>query len=124
MPVHPIEPRTSRSRLADSLSDELNTFKERARASSLAQENRYSSQVLRNHLYDDQDRRNKPVQNSSNVSSTVFGYDINYDRFKKESYFSKLLSDRLDPFLSKTLDGRIPKHRSFTINNPVPIYYE
>lgn len=36
MPVHPIEPRTSRSRLADSLSDELNTFKERARASSLA----------------------------------------------------------------------------------------
>lgn len=33
------------------------------------------------------------------------------------------MSDRLEPFLHNTVDGRVPKHRSFQINNPIPVYY-
>ncbi len=54
----------------------------------------------------------------------MFGYDINYDKFKRESYFSKMMSDRLEPYLSKSIEGRVPKHSSFHINNPVPVYYQ
>lgn len=33
---------------------------------------------MRNHVVDGSDSRKKPIQNSSNVSSSVFGYNINY----------------------------------------------
>lgn len=34
------------------------------------------------------------------------------------------MSERLEPFISKSIDGKVPKHSSFHINNPVPIYYQ
>jgi hypothetical protein len=37
---------------------------------------------------------------------------------------SKLLSDRLEPFLSKSVDKKVAKHSTFTINTPVPVYYD
>jgi hypothetical protein len=75
--------------------------------------------VLRNQLYDEQASRSRPIQDSSSLSSSVFGYGINYDTFKRESYFNMLLSDRLEPYLAKA----VPRHRSISINTPVPVYY-
>ena len=38
---------------------------------------------------------------------------------------SKILSDRLDPYLNKSLEKqKVPRHSSFSINTPVPIYYD
>ena len=79
---------------------------------------------MRNQVVDSNDQIRKPIQNSNNVSSTIFGYNINYETFKRESYMSKVLSDRLEPFLSKSVDKKVPKHSSFTINTPVPVYYD
>jgi hypothetical protein len=33
------------------------------------------------------------------LSKTVFGYEINPENFKRESYLSKVLTDRLSPYL-------------------------
>ena len=40
------------------------------------------------------------------------------------SYMGKLISDRLEPYLSRSVDKKIPKHSTFTINSPVPVYYQ
>ncbi len=84
----------------------------------------YNTQNFRNQVVDFDDNKRKPIQNSNSISSTVFGYNLNYETFKRESYMSKLLSDRLEPYLSKSVDKKIPRHSSIAINSPVPVYYE
>jgi hypothetical protein len=117
MPYHYSNQSTSpviSARMRDSL-DEASMNRERYRSQSVGQ-------VDKNHLVDSGQR--KPIQNSSNLSSTVFGYNINYDNFKQESYLSKLLSDRLEPYLNKLSPPHIKaRHTSLSINHPVPNYY-
>lgn len=43
----------------------------------------------------------KTHQKSQSVSKTVFGYEIDRTAFQKQSYLSKVLSDRLEPYLNK-----------------------
>jgi hypothetical protein len=41
-------------------------------------EDDFKSQLVRNQVIDEEKQKRKPIQNSSNVSSTIFGYNLNY----------------------------------------------
>ena len=45
--------------------------------------------------------QHNPVKKSQSLSKSVFGYDIDTDSFKRESYLSKILGDKLGPYLKK-----------------------
>lgn len=70
----------------------------------------------------------KDHKKSQSLSKAVFGYEIDRNAFQKESYLSKILGDRLSPYLTKKNSNpydsqEMSKHQSFTINHPVSLQY-
>ncbi len=69
------------------------------------------------------DRSLQSGRNTQSVAKTVFGYDIDKTAFQKESYLSKILNDRLEPYMNKRKESSAPKHQTFTINHPISLKY-
>ena len=49
----------------------------------------------------------KDHKKSQSLSKAVFGYEIDRNAFQKESYLSKILNDRLEPYLNKQKNSTI-----------------
>ena len=71
--------------------------------------------------YDSPISSREKTPRSQSLSKSVFGYEIDRQIFRKESYLSKVLGDRLEPYLRGPTP--LPRHQSFTINQPVSLQY-